>query len=92
MKDLLEPALQIPYAAPERMCTSSSILRSELRDNMRATRVDAQASYLRTGMGGWFPEVDASGVPIPSISKWFALEITKEYFSWVYDRGDTRLG
>ena len=35
------------------------------------------------------PEVDASGVLIPARSKWFALEITKEDFPWVYDRGDT---
>ena len=60
-----------------------------LRGYMRAIRVDAQASDLRTGTGGWFPTVDASEVPIPARSKWFALEITKEDFPWVYDRGDT---
>ena len=45
----------------------------ELRDNMRAIRVDAQASVSRV----WFPEVDASGVPNTMRSRWFALEITK---------------
>ena len=29
---------------------------------MRAIRVDEQASDLRTGTGGWFPEVDASRI------------------------------
>ena len=61
----------------------------ELRDNMRAIRVDAQASGLRTGIGGWFPNVDTSGVPTPARSKWFAPEITKVDFQWIYDRGDT---
>ena len=56
---------------------------------MRAIRVDAQASDLRTGIGGWFLEVGASGVLTPAIYKWFALEITKVDFPLVYDRGDT---
>ena len=61
----------------------------ELRDTMRAIGVDAQASGPRTAIGGWFPEVDTSGVPNLARSKRFAPEITKEDFPWIYDRGDT---
>ena len=58
---------------------------------MGAIRVDAQESDSRTGMGGWFPELDSSGVPIPVKSRWFALEerVTKKDFPWIYERGDT---
>ena len=53
---------------------------------MRSIRVDAQASGSRTNMG-WV--VGASGVPNTMRSRWFALEITKEDFPWIYERGDT---
>ena len=61
----------------------------ELRDKMGAIRVDAQASDSRTGIGGWFPELGSSGVPIPVKSRWFALEVTKKDFPWICECGDT---
>ena len=60
----------------------------EIRDHMRAIRVDAQASDQRTGIGGWYPEVDVKGKPDTHDSK-FAFEVTKEDFPWICQRDDT---
>ena len=51
-------------------------------------RVDAQASSQRTGIGGWFPVANSSGTLDPSLSDWFSLEITKDDFPWVFEKGD----
>ena len=53
----------------------------------QASRVDAQASSERTGIGGWLPELDSNGRPSPSTSRWFSHAITKEEFPWVFERG-----
>ena len=53
-----------------------------------APRVDAQASDNRTGIGGWEPRLNAQGVPDKSKSRWFTLEITKEKWPWIYEKGD----
>ena len=42
------------------------------------------ASAGRTSIGGWFPEGDLS----PWASQWFSLEITREDFPWVFEKGD----
>ena len=51
-------------------------------------RVDAQASDSRTGIGGWFPALDEDGRISTWRSSWFSLEITKQDFSWVFEKGD----
>ena len=51
-------------------------------------RVDAQASDSRTGIGGWFPALDEKGRISTWRSSWFALEITREDFPWVFEKGD----
>ena len=51
-------------------------------------RVDAQASDTRTGIGGWFPALDEDGRTSTWRSSWFSLEITKEDFPWVFEKGD----
>ena len=51
-------------------------------------RVDAQASHARTGMGGWFPALDEEGRISTWKSSWFALEITRADFPWVFEKGD----
>ena len=51
-------------------------------------RVDAQASDSRTGVGGWFPALDENGRISTWRSSWFSLEITKEDFPWVFEKGD----
>ena len=60
-----------------------------MRDNMKAIRVDAQASDQRTGIGGWYPEVDMFGKPDTYGPKWFAFEVTKEDFPWILQRDDS---
>ena len=50
-------------------------------------RVDAQASDSRTGIGGWFPALDKDGRISTWRSSWFSLEITKEDFPWVFEKG-----
>ena len=50
-------------------------------------RVDAQASATRTGIGGWFPVTDHNGNLDPWMSIWFSLEITKNDFPWVFEKG-----
>ena len=53
-----------------------------------APRVDAQASEVRTGLGGWLPtEVD--GKIDTWSSPWFSLEITRADFPWVDEKGDS---
>ena len=61
---------------------------SVLRSAETAPRVDAQASETRTGVGGWRPVVDESGVPDPARSPWFSLEVTKEQWPWVFAKSD----
>ena len=51
-------------------------------------RVDAQASDTRTGIGGWFPALDVNGSISTWESSWFSLEITREDFPWVFEKGD----
>ena len=48
------------------------------RATLWASRVDAQASSGRTGIGGWEPRTDECGVIDKSKSRWFSFEITKE--------------
>ena len=56
---------------------------------MSTLRVDAQASEGRTGVGGWWPMVGSSGVPDPSRSLWFSVEVTKETCSWANEGDNT---
>ena len=51
-------------------------------------RVDAQASDSRTGIGGWFPALDEDGRLSTWRSSWFSLEITREDFPWVFEKGN----
>ena len=51
-------------------------------------RVDAQASASRTGIGGWFPVADEKGDRNPWLSNWFSLEIKKDDFSWIFEKGN----
>ena len=51
-------------------------------------RVDAQASDSRTGIVGWFPALDENGQLCTWRSSWFSLEITREDFPWVFEKGD----
>ena len=51
-------------------------------------RVDAQASDSRTGTGGWFPARDQAGNLGPWLSSWFSLEITREEFPWIFEKGN----
>ena len=51
-------------------------------------RVDAQASDSRTGIGGWFPALDEDGRISTWRSSWISLEITREDFPWVFEKGD----
>ena len=51
-------------------------------------RVDAQASLQRTGIGGWFPAIDEKGKLNPWVSDWFSMEIRKEDFLWIFEKGD----
>ena len=51
-------------------------------------RIDAQASAQRTGIGGWFPVVNSTGILDPWLSCWFSLEISKCDVPWIFDKGD----
>ena len=51
-------------------------------------RVDAQASDTRTGIGGWFPVRDPEGKLSPWLSALFSMEITREDFPWIFEKGD----
>ena len=51
-------------------------------------RVDAQASSTRTGIGGWYPARNSKGELDPWCSDWFSLEISKEDFPWIFEKGD----
>ena len=51
-------------------------------------RVDAQASATRTGIGGWFSVSDREGKLSPWLSDWFSIEIRKDDFPWIFDKGD----
>ena len=53
---------------------------------MFPSRVDAQASDDRTGVGGWLPHSD-EGRADPRQFHWFSLEVTPEDFPWVFVRG-----
>ena len=52
-----------------------------------APRVDAQASSARTGIGGWFPQVDETGKNDVEASQRFSLEITEEEWPWIFEKG-----
>ena len=51
-------------------------------------RVDAQASDTRAGIGGWFPARDQEGRLSPWLSSWFSLEITREDFPLIFEKGN----
>ena len=55
-----------------------------LESSEEAPRVDAQASGVRTGIGGWFPRRGDGGNIEPKLSPWFSLEITQEEWPWVF--------
>ena len=55
-----------------------------LESSEEAPRVDAQASDVRTGIGGWFPRRGDGGNIEPRLSPWFSLEITHEEWPWVF--------
>ena len=42
----------------------------------------------RTGTGGWFPALDEDGRLSTWRSSWFSLEITREDFPWVFEKGN----
>ena len=50
--------------------------------------MDAQASSTRTGVGGWYPARNSKGELDPWCSDWFSLEISKEDFPWIFEKGD----
>ena len=50
--------------------------------------MDAQASDTRTGIGGWFPARDQECRLSPWLSSWFSLEITREDFPWIFEKGN----
>ena len=50
--------------------------------------MDAQASATRTGIGGWYPARNNKGELDPWCSDWFSLEISKEDFPWIFEKGD----
>ena len=39
-------------------------------------------------MGGWYPACNSKGELDPWCSDWFSLEISKEDFSWIFEKGD----
>ena len=49
-------------------------------------RVDAQASEVRTGLGGWFPTRGSDGQVSVWESPWFSVEITKADAPWVFEK------
>ena len=51
-------------------------------------RVDAQASAGRTSIGGWFPARNENGELDPWCFDRFSLEVTKEDFPWIFEKGD----
>ena len=51
------------------------------------TRVDAQASSGRTGVGGWFPQRGQDGKIDVRGSRWFSLELKEEDWPSVYSWG-----
>ena len=53
-----------------------------------APRVDAQASLERTGIGGWHPVKDRDGNIDTRLSPWFSMELRREDWPWIYERGD----
>ena len=53
-----------------------------------APRVDAQASDVRAGLGGWFPTRGRDGVISVWGSPWFSMEVAQKDFPWVYERGN----
>ena len=53
-----------------------------------APRVDAQASDVRAGLGGWFPTRGSDGVISVWDSPWFSMEVAQKDFPWVYERGN----
>ena len=55
-------------------------------------RVDKQASTERTGIGGWFLARNNSGKLDQWCSDWFPLEVTKEHFPWVFEKGENHPG
>ena len=81
-------AFILRYLADQVEESRHSTCASELRPIETAPRVDAQASGGRTGVGGWWPVLDESGVPDPARSPWFALEIRKEHWPWIFAKGE----
>ena len=55
-----------------------------LESTEEAPRGDAQASDVRTGIGGWFPRRDENGVIDTMLSPWFSLVIAPEEWPWVF--------
>ena len=53
-----------------------------------APRVDAQASSTRTGIGGWFSHPGKNGGVDRWRLPWFSLEMSREAFPWVSERGN----
>ena len=51
-------------------------------------RVDAQASDVRAGIGGWFPTRGRDGVISVWDSPWFSMEVAQKDFPWVYEKGN----
>ena len=63
----------------------------EVRQAAGESRVDAQASSTRTGIGGWLPVTDDNGASRTRLSPWFSVEIDREHFLWVYEKNDSPL-
>ena len=61
----------------------------EVRQAVGQPRVDAQASSTRTGIGGWLPVTDDSGVIQTRLLPWFSVEVDRVHFPWVYEKNDS---
>ena len=50
--------------------------------------MDAQASDVRAGIGGWVPTRGSDGVISVWDSSWFSMEVAQKDFPWVCERGN----
>ena len=73
---------------PQRSSRTPLLMRSKVYYSRMHTKGRCTGELDANGSGGWYPARNSKGELDPWCSDWFSLEISKEDFPWIFEKGD----